>query len=222
MYDKLVIVESPSKSKTIENYLGKKLLKGHFREPAYGIYKTKNDFIRVKELKDIDNILHEVGHALDLGQRVTINKEMLQDELLKAVERHGGYENDTKTVKLEEGWAEVVRVYIINQSLSEKLYPKTSSFIDSVRQQDKSINDFLTRVQNQLYNYIHQNPRNRILSNMSIGEQTDKEQMTPEKFKKNAMRLIYDKDYLLKATVNDWAKMSGKKPSEIDPCLHIN
>lgn len=203
--------------KTIENYLGKKLLKGHFREPAYGIYKTKNDFIRVKELKDIDNILHEVGHALDLGQRVTINKEMLQDELLKAVERHGGYENDTKTVKLEEGWAEVVRVYIINQSLSEKLYPKTSSFIDSVRQQDKSINDFLTRVQNQLYNYIHQNPRNRILSNMSIGEQTDKEQMTPEKFKKNAMRLIYDKDYLLKATVNDWAKMSGKKPSEIAP-----
>lgn len=203
--------------KTIENYLGKKLLKGHFREPAYGIYKTKNDFIRVKELKDIDNILHEVGHALDLGQRVTINKEMLQDELLKAVERHGGYENDTKTVKLEEGWAEVVRVYIINQSLSEKLYPKTSSFIDSVRQQDKSINDFLTRVQNQLYNYIHQNPRNRILSNMSIGEQTDKEPMTPSKFKKNAMRLIYDKDYLLKATVNDWAKMSGKKPSEIDP-----
>lgn len=203
--------------KTIESYLGKKILKGHFREPAYGIYKTKNDFIRVKELKDIDNILHEVGHALDLGQRVTINKETLQDELLKAVERHGGYENDTKTVQLEEGWAEVVRVYIINQSLAEKLYPKTSSFIDSVRQQDKSINDFLTRVQNQLYNYIHQNPRNRILSNMSIGEQTDKEPMTPEKFKKNVMRLIYDKDYLLKATVNDWAKMSGKKPSEIDP-----
>ena len=203
--------------KTIENYLGKKLLKGHFREHAYGIYKTKNDFIRVKELKDIDNILHEVGHALDLGQRVTINKETLQDELLKAVERHGGYENDTKTVQLEEGWAEVVRVYIINQSLAEKLYPKTASFIDNVRQQDKSINDFLTRVQNQLYNYIHQNPRNRILSNMSIGEQTDKEPMTPSKFKKNAMRLIYDKDYLLKATVNDWAKMSGKKPSEIDP-----
>lgn len=203
--------------KTIENYLGKKILKGHFREPAYGIYKSKNDFIRVKELKDIDNILHEVGHALDLGQRVTINKGELQNELLEAVQRHGGYENDTKTVQLEEGWAEVVRVYIINQSLAEKLYPKTSSFIDNVRQQDKSINDFLTRVQNQLYNYIHQNPRNRILSNMSIGEQTDKEQMTPEKFKKNAMRLIYDKDYLLKATVNDWAKMSGKKPSEIDP-----
>ena len=203
--------------KTIENYLGKKILKGHFREPAYGIYKSKNDFIRVKELKDIDNILHEVGHALDLGQRVTINKGELQNELLEAVQRHGGYENDTKTVQLEEGWAEVVRVYIINQSLAEKLYPKTSSFIDNVRQQDKSINDFLTRVQNQLYNYIHQNPKNRILSNMSIGEQTDKEPMTPEKFKKNAMRLIYDKDYLLKATVNDWAKMSGKKPSEIDP-----
>lgn len=203
--------------KTIENYLGKKILKGHFREPAYGIYKSKNDFIRVKELKDIDNILHEVGHALDLGQRVTINKGELQNELLEAVQRHGGYENDTKTVQLEEGWAEVVRVYIINQSLAEKLYPKTASFIDNVRQQDKSINDFLTRVQNQLYNYIHQNPRNRILSNMSIGEQTDKEPMTPEKFKKNVMRLIYDKDYLLKTTVNDWAKMSGKRPSEIDP-----
>lgn len=203
--------------KTIESYLGKKILKGHFREPAYGIYKSKNDFIRVKELKDIDNILHEVGHALDLGQRVIINKGELQNELLEAVQRHGGYENDTKTVQLEEGWAEVVRIYTINQSLAEKLYPKTSAFIESVRQQDKSIDNFLSRVQNQVYNYIHQNPSNRILSNMSIGEQTDKEPMTPDKFKKNVMRLVYDKDYLLKATVNDWARLSGKKPSEIDP-----
>lgn len=203
--------------KTIESYLGKKILKGHFREPAYGIYKSKNDFIRVKELKDIDNILHEVGHALDLGQRVIINKGELQNELLEAVQRHGGYENDTKTVQLEEGWAEVVRIYTINQSLAEKLYPKTSAFIESVRQQDKSIDNFLSRVQNQVYNYIHQNPSNRILSNMSIGEQTDKEPMTPDKFKKNVMRLVYDKDYLLKATVNDWARLSGKKPSEINP-----
>ena len=203
--------------KTIESYLGKKILKGHFREPAYGIYKSKNDFIRVKELKDIDNILHEVGHALDLGQRVTINKGELQNELLEAVQRHGGYENDTKTVQLEEGWAEVVRIYTINQSLAEKLYPRTTAFIESVRQQDKSIDNFLSRVQNQVYNYIHQNPSNRILSNMSIGEQTDKEPMTPDKFKKNVMRLVYDKDYLLKATVNDWARLSGKKPSEINP-----
>ena len=36
MYDKLVIVESPSKSKTIENYLGKEYhvtsSKGHIRD----------------------------------------------------------------------------------------------------------------------------------------------------------------------------------------------
>ena len=38
MYDKLVIVESPSKSKTIENYLGKEYhvtsSKGHIRDLA--------------------------------------------------------------------------------------------------------------------------------------------------------------------------------------------
>ena len=71
MYDKLVIVESPSKSKTIENYLGKEYhvtsSKGHIRDlstsgkeglgidqedhykPKYVISKDKKDV--VKELK---------------------------------------------------------------------------------------------------------------------------------------------------------------------------
>ena len=61
--------------KTIEDYLGLGVQKGHFRQQAYGIYKGNRDVIRTKELKDIDTILHETGHALDIGNRIKIDKE---------------------------------------------------------------------------------------------------------------------------------------------------
>ena len=65
MYDKLVIVESPSKSKTIENYLGKEYhvtsSKGHIRDlstsgkEGLGIdqedhYKPNMLFLRIKKM----------------------------------------------------------------------------------------------------------------------------------------------------------------------------
>lgn len=203
--------------KTIEDYLGKGIQKGHFREHAYGIYKTKNDTIRVKEYKDMDNVLHEVGHALDLGKRLNIDKESISTELLDAVAKHGGYENDTRAVKLEEGFAEIIRTYAINPSQAKIDYPKTVAILDGIRLENKDFNNFITKVQSQIYNYIHQNPRNRLLSNVSIGEQTDKTPINRKTVKENVMRLVYDKDYLLKSTVNEFAKLSGKKPSEIAP-----
>ena len=203
--------------KTIEDYLGKGIQKGHFREHAYGIYKSKNDTIRVKEYKDIDNILHEVGHALDLGKRLNIDKESISTELLDAVAKHGGYENDTRAIQLEEGFAEIIRTYAINPSQAKIDYPRTVSILDGIRLENKDFDTFITKVQSQIYNYIHQNPRNRVLSNVSIGEQTDKTPINRKTVKENVMRLVYDKDYLLKSTVNEFSKLAGKKPSEITP-----
>ena len=56
--------------KTIEQYLRLHIKQGHFRQRAYGIYKVNRDVIRTKELKDIDTILHEMGHALDMGRQI--------------------------------------------------------------------------------------------------------------------------------------------------------
>ena len=46
--------------------------------------------------------------------------------------------------------------------------------LENMRMQDKSFDDFISKVQEMTYNYIHQSPRNRTLSNLSVGEQTDK------------------------------------------------
>lgn len=201
--------------KTIENYLGLGIKKGHFRQQAYGIYKTNRDVLRTKELKDMDTILHETGHAMDLGNRIKIDKESISKELLKAVERHGGYENESRQVQLDEGFAEVIREYCIIPTQSKLDYPNTVSILERLRENDKSFDNFITKVQQQTYNYIHQNPRNRALSNVSIGEQTDKTKWSKAYIKQEVMRNIWDKDYALKSGVNELAKIGGKTTNEI-------
>ena len=202
--------------KTIEDYLGIGIQKGRFRQQAYGIYKGTRDVIRTKELKDMDTILHETGHALDIGKRIQIDKESISNELLTATKKYGGYEAETREVQLEEGFAEVIREYAIVPEQARIEYPQTVAVLEGIRQADKSFNDFITKVQQQTYNYIHQTPRNRGgLSNMSIGETTDESKLTPAKIQQEVMRNIYDKDWSLKSAVNEMQKANGKTTKEL-------
>ena len=197
--------------RTIENYLGLGIQKGHFRQQAYGIYKGNRDVIRTKELKDMDTILHETGHALDIGKRLKIDKESISAELLKAAKRYGGYEAETREVQLEEGFAEVIREYTIVPTQAKIDYPQTVAVLEGMRKQDKSFNDFITKVQEQTYNYIHQNPRNRTLSNVSIGDKTNKNKFSKDYIKQEVMRNIWDKDWALKSAVNEMKKLGGNE-----------
>ena len=208
--DSIPVTKMTDIRKTIENYLGLGVQKGHFRQQAYGIYKGNRDVIRTKELKDIDTILHETGHALDLGNRINLNKEAISNELLKAVENYGGYEAETKEVQLEEGFAEVIREYTIIPDQARTDYPQTVSVIESIRQENKGFDNFIRTVQQQTYNYIHQNPRNRTLSNLSIGERTDKIKWSRANIQQEVMRNIYDKDWALKSAVNEMQKINRK------------
>ena len=201
--------------KTIEDYLGIGVQKGRFRQQAYGIYKGNRDVIRTKELKDMDTILHETGHALDIGKRIKLNKEAISDELLKAVNNYGGYEAETRQVQLEEGFAEVIREYTIIPEQARLDYPQTVAVLEGMRQEDKDFNKFITDVQQQTYDYIHQNPRNRTLSNVSIGERTDQTKLTPAKIQQEVMRNIYDKDWALKSAVNEMQKVNGKTTKDL-------
>lgn len=201
--------------KTIEDYLGIGIQKGNFRERAYAIYKGNRDIMRTKELKDIDSILHETGHALDLGNRLKLDKESISDELLKAVEKYGGYETEIRAIKLEEGFAEVIREYSIVPRQAKIDYPQSVAVIEKIRQNDASFDNFISKIQQQTYNYIHQNPQNRVLSNQSIGEQTDKIPMTKEYVKQEVMRNVYDKDYALKSAVKELAKINGKTMNDV-------
>jgi len=201
--------------KTIEDYLGLGIKKGHFRQSAFGIYKSNRDVIRVKEYKDMDTILHETGHALDLTNRLNIDKESIANELLTAIDKLGGYENETRTIKLEEGFAEVIREYSIIPWQAKKDYPQTIKVLEKIRKNDKSFDKFIEKVQEQTYNYIHQNPQNRVHSNLSIGERTDKIPMSKEWLKKEVVKAVYDTDYILKDTVKELAKANKKTVNEI-------
>ena len=202
-------------NKTIEDYLQLKIKKGKFRQDAYGIYKDKRDVLRVQEYKDIDTALHEAGHAMDLGKRINVDKESLSEELLNAIDKYGGYEGEPRSIKLDEGFAEVIREYGIKPEEAKKDYPNTIAILENMRMQDKSFDDFISKVQEMTYNYIHQSPRNRTLSNLSVGEQTDKKIWNKKTIKTEIMRNVFDSDYALKAAVSDLAKASGKKTSDI-------
>jgi predicted nucleotidyltransferase len=200
--------------KTIEDYLGLGIKKGHFRERAYGIYKEGRDVIRGKELKDIDNILHETGHALDLGNRLKIDKESIANELLTAIQKHGGYENETRSTKLDEGFAEVIRTYSIIPEQAKTDYPQSVAVLEEIRKADKSFDDFIRKVQQQTYNYIHQNPQNRVHSNISVGE-SNRTPLTKAWLEQEVMRNIWDKDYAVKKVVSEIAKIGGKTTNQI-------
>lgn len=196
--------------KTIEDYLGIGVQKGHFRQQAYGIYKGNRDVIRTKELKDMDTILHETGHALDIGKRIKLDKESISNELLTAVKKYGGYEAETRDVQLEEGFAEVIREYTIVPNQARIDYPQTVAVLEGIRQTDKSFNDFITKVQQQTYNYIHQNPVKRGgLSNQSIGERTDRPVWTKEYIKQTIVEKAFDSNYALKRATQVLKEKSG-------------
>lgn len=205
--------------RTLENYLGLGVQKGHFGQQAYGIYKTNRDVLRTKELKDMDTILHETGHALDLGNRIKIDKESISDELLTAISKTGEYENETRQIQLDEGFAEIIREYSIVPDRAKTEYPQTVAVLEGIRQNDKSFDNFINKVQQQTYNYIHQNPQYRLHSNESIGEQTDKPQLSKEYIKQEVMRNIYDKDYALKVAVNELNK--GKNLTASDNAYYL-
>ena len=213
--DSIPVTKMTNIRKTIEDYLGLGVQKGHFRQQAYGIYKGKRDVIRTKELKDIDTILHETGHALDIGKRIKLNKEAISDELLKAVNNYGGYEAETREIQLEEGFAEVIREYTIAPEQAKIDYPQTVAVLEGIRQENKDFDNFIRTVQEQTYNYIHQNPKNRILSNVSVGEQTDKRVWTKASTTEAIMRAVYDKDWSLKSAVNELQKIQGKTTQEL-------
>ena len=198
----------------IEKYLKRTIGKGHFRERgARGIYNQKTDRISVKEYKDLDNVFHELGHALDLGNRINVNKSELSDELLAATKRHGGYDNESIGVQLDEGFAEILKTYAINKDIVKQDYPKSYNQIENIKASNVEFGEFITNIQKQTYNYIHQNPRNRILGNQSIGEQTDMDRITIDTIARNAMKLVWDSNYSTKQMVNEFTKVTGHKPN---------
>lgn len=191
----------------IEKYIGSDIELKHFREKAYGIYKTNRDLIRVEEKSDLDTILHEFGHQLD--NRLHINKEELYLELVTDDIQHL-YADCSEDVQLAEGFAEIIRQYFIQPDIVEKEFPDTIEKINELRGNDKEIDEFITKIQKEIYNYIHQTPEKRAKSNISFKENS-KISVNDLKTKgiEKAVTLLFDEDYALKKYTNLLYKLAG-------------
>lgn len=191
----------------IEKYIGSDIELKHFREKAYGIYKTNRDLIRVEEKSDLDTILHEFGHQLD--NRLHINKEELYLELVTDDIQHL-YADCSEDVQLAEGFAEIIRQYFIQPDIVEKEFPDTIEKINELRSNDKELDEFITKIQKEIYNYIHQTPEKRAKSNISFKENS-KISVNDLKTKgiEKAVTLLFDEDYALKKYTNLLYKLAG-------------
>ena len=107
MSKKLVIVESPHKSKTIEKYLGKdfKVVSsvGHIRDlstsgkygfgvdidnnfkPDYKIIKGKAKLVKElkKDIKDAENIVYELRACADVINRTDFHMQAIRDNIVE-------------------------------------------------------------------------------------------------------------------------------------------
>ena len=191
----------------IEKYIGSDIELKHFRQKAYGIYKTNRDLIRVEEKSDLDTILHEFGHQLD--NRLHINKEELYLELVTDDIQHL-YADCPEDVQLAEGFAEIIRQYFIQPDIVEKEFPDTIEKINELRGNDKELDEFITKIQKDIYNYIHQTPEKRAKSNISFKEDS-KISVNDLKTKgiEKAVTLLFDEDYALKKYTNLLYKLAG-------------
>lgn len=180
----------------IEKYIGSDIELKHFRGRAYGIYKTNRDLIRVAEKSDLDTILHEFAHQLDY--RLHLDKSELYSEIVTDKIQED-YANAPDDVQLDEGFAEVIRQYFTQPDIVEKEFPDTVKKINELRNNDKELDEFITKTQKKIYNYIHQTPEKRAKSNISFKEDS---KISINDFKtkgiEKAITLFFDEDYALK------------------------
>lgn len=180
----------------IEKYIGSDIELKHFRGRAYGIYKTNRDLIRVAEKSDLDTILHEFAHQLDY--RLHLDKSELYSEIVTDKIQED-YANAPDDVQLDEGFAEVIRQYFTQPDIVEKEFPDTVKKINELRNNDKELDEFITKTQKKIYNYIHQTPEKRAKSNISFKEDS---KISINDFKtkgiEKAITLLFDEDYALK------------------------
>ena len=146
-----------------------------------------------------------------------IDKESIANELFDAISSLTGYEGESREIKLEEGFAEIIREYAVLPEETKKQFPKTTAVLEDIRKNNKEFNKFITKLQQQTYNYTHQNPQNRNIGNLSIGEQTDKPKLSKAWIKQEVMKNVYDKDWILKSAVNELAKAGDITQNQIKP-----
>ncbi len=137
-----------------------------FREHALGIFKVQPEVIRTKLAQDLPVIAHEVGHFLD-KQYGFSGMTNLVGEL------HGlGLATSRPSYSAEqvmaEGIAEFTRLYLTDHPQAQKRAPNLFSAFEQTI--DPEVKDILLTARQDIYNWVNQPAKARVLGMLSIGE----------------------------------------------------
>lgn len=213
--------------KTVEKGLGRPIREKQYKgkNKAYGIYKPDIKSIHLRQMSNFETAIHELGHHIDNQKfKMDLEKRGLADavkvnrELLKLCEMAFGnaYDEDINS-KLKEGFAEATKRYVIEPEEMAKNFPASTEIILNELSNDKQLNDVFNTLQKQVHNYINMTPQERLHSNMSINEDSDKEPTTIKKIVDRAIYEIYDDGYYLKNAVSKLAKDAGTSINKLNP-----
>ena len=117
-----------------------------------GKFTRSMNAITLRNRKDLDTFIHEVGHKLSYKYEMNeeFNTGVYDSELSKLWDRGSKppksikSEPKKKEYRREEGFAEFVRVYSMNPERTRQLYPNLSNLLESklTKSEIKAIDDF--------------------------------------------------------------------------------
>jgi hypothetical protein len=140
---------------------------GKFRQNAYGIYKTKGEIIRLKQMKDIPVALHELTHHLDKMYNLSSSDKAFNE--LKKIAVVG--ENATNQTIISEGVAEFGRYYMTDKEYAKEIAPFYYDAFERALDSDPAMKNKVENIRQMVTNYLDQSPLNRLSSNIDYGDE---------------------------------------------------
>jgi predicted RNA methylase len=140
--------------KRVSDLFGKLPIKTkRFRERAFGIYKKKEQVVRLKVENDLATLSHELGHHVDLAIFGNdLPYDLYRDELLR-LGANTSRGRDSAETKLREGAAEFFRLYVSDPNGARRQAPTyyraftdalaKSEWADAIKETQKLFRDYL-------------------------------------------------------------------------------
>ena len=139
---------------------------GKFRQQAYGIYKTNNEIIRLKETKDIPVALHELTHHLDKKYNLSSSDKAFKElENIAVVGK-----NASKQTVVKEGVAEFGRYYMTDKEYAKEIAPFYYDAFERALDNDPDMKSKVDNIRQMVSDYLEQSPLNRLSSNIDYGD----------------------------------------------------
>lgn len=142
---------------------------GHVPSDFLGIYKRKNNWIRVQDMTSLETVAHEIGHALDEKFKIT----GADNELIKAAKDIWGEDTnlgDYGSILRAEGIAEFTSEFILNPKEAQKNFPEYSKAFIKELEAHPEIKGNIELLSEQVRQWFYQEPENRVRGNIQFAE----------------------------------------------------